>query len=263
MAARAAMPGPVGLVPTMGALHAGHMALVAAARAGCASVAVSIFVNPTQFGTAEAAASYPRDEEDDLCKLESAGCDVAWLPGVDAIYPPGDATMVDPAGPALDWEGAHRPGHFRGMATVVAKLFGLVRPDVAVFGEKDWQQLQVVRRMVADLVLPLRIVGVATVREPDGLAMSSRNRFLSPGERASAPQLQACLQWAAAALRAGTAADAALDQGRARLTQAGLGVDYLALVDGPTLRPVQDPAGARLIATVRLGPVRLLDNIAV
>jgi pantoate--beta-alanine ligase len=256
--ARAAM-GRVALVPTMGALHAGHLALVAAARRAAPAVVATIFVNPTQFSAAEGSASYPRTEADDLRQLEAAGCDAVWLPAVGAIYPAGDATAVDPGGPALDWEGTQRPGHFRGMATVVAKLFGLVRPDIACFGEKDWQQLQVVRRMVADLALPLAILGVPTVREADGLAMSSRNRFLSTGERARAPLLHACLQEAAEQVR--SRGEAALEEARARLGAAGFGVDYLALVDGPTLRP--SPDGNRIIAAARLGPIRLLDNLAV
>ena len=257
------MPGRVGLVPTMGALHDGHLALVAAAQRECAGVLASIFVNPTQFSATEATASYPRDEDDDLRKLENAGCDAVWLPSVSAIYPPGDSTTIDPAGPALRWEGTHRPGHFRGMATVVAKLFGHARPDAAFFGEKDWQQLQVVRRMVTDLVLPVRIVGVETVRDADGLAMSSRNRFLNARQRCTASLLFACLRQVAADLRSGTPADAAMKAARARLTQGGLEVDYLALVNGTTLLPVSEPAAARLIAAARLGPVRLLDNIAV
>ena len=257
------MQGLVGLVPTMGALHAGHLALVAEARAACATVVASIFVNPTQFNTAADLASYPRDDANDLDKLRSAGCGAVWMPEVAAMYPPGEATMIDPAGPALDWEGTHRPGHFRGMATVVAKLFGLIRPDVAYFGEKDWQQLQVVQRMVADLVLPVRVVGVPTVREGDGLAMSSRNRFLSPANRARAPVLHQTLQAVAATLRAGQPARAALDAGRAALAAAGFSVDYLALVDGATLQPVERAGDARLIATARLGGVRLLDNIPV
>ena len=262
MAVREAMLGQVGLVPTMGALHDGHLALVEVAQRECAGVLASIFVNPTQFNNAEIAASYPRDEENDLRKLEDAGCDAVWLPSVGTIYPPGDATTINPTGPALHWEGTHRPGHFQGMATVVAKLFGLARPDAAFFGEKDWQQLQVVRRMVADLALPVRVVGVETVREADGLAMSSRNRFLDAQQRAAAPLLFACLQRVAGDLRSGMPTDAALAAGRTRLEQGGLGVDYLALVDAATLRPVSELAASRLIAAVRLGPVRLLDNIA-
>ncbi len=263
MAVREAMPGRAALVPTMGALHNGHLALVEAAQREYAGVLASIFVNPTQFSTAEVAASYPRDEENDFRKLEGAGCDAVWLPSVGTIYTPGDATTIDPAGPALHWEGTHRPGHFRGMATVVAKLFGLARPDAAFFGEKDWQQLQVVRRMVADLALPVRIVGVETVREADGLAMSSRNRLLDVRQRAAAPLLFACLQQVAGDLRSGMPADTALEAGRTRLEQGNLGVDYLALVDGATLLPISDFVAGRLIAAVRLGPVRLLDNIAV
>jgi pantoate--beta-alanine ligase len=262
-AVRAAYTGKVGFVPTMGALHGGHLALVAAARAECGAVIASIFVNPTQFSATEGVDKYPRTEDSDLRELEQAGCSATFLPDVATMYPPEHATFVDPAGPALDWEGTQRPGHFRGVATVVARLFGMVRPNRAYFGEKDWQQLQVVRRMVADLVLPLRVVGVPTVREADGLAMSSRNRFLDAQGRATAPLLHACLQQAASALRAGTPAAEALAEARARLTQAGFGVDYFDLVDGPTLRPRTDPHWARLITAARLGPIRLLDNIAV
>ncbi len=260
---RAALPSPVGLVPTMGALHSGHLALVAASRAACAATVASIFVNPTQFGAAEDLSAYPRTEADDLRQLAAAGCDAVWLPDVASIYPPGDSTAVDPGGPAEGWEGTQRPGHFRGMATVVAKLFGLVRPDLAFFGEKDWQQLQVVRRMVADLLLPVQVAAIPTVREPDGLAMSSRNRFLSPAERALAPALHRQLLATAAALHAGVPAEAALAAGEASLVADGLRVDYLTLVDGQTLRPTKALAGARLIAAARLGPVRLLDNVPV
>ncbi|GAC1343842.1 MAG: pantoate--beta-alanine ligase [Acetobacteraceae bacterium] len=261
LALRADLPEPVGLVPTMGALHAGHVALVEAARGVCASTIASIFVNPTQFSDAQAVSAYPKDTQGDLAKLEAAGCDAVFLPDVEALYPPGDATTIVPAGPALDWEGRFRPGHFVGMATVVAKLFGLVRPDVAVFGEKDWQQLQVVRRMVADLLLPVRILGVATVREADGLAMSSRNRLLNPAQRVVAGSFHPGLHWVVAALRAGRAAELALDEGRADLERSGFGVDYLALVDALTLQPCVDVANARLLAAVRLGTVRLLDNV--
>ncbi len=250
------------LVPTMGALHAGHLALLAAAPAESA-VAASIFVNPTQFGPHEDLSVYPRDEAGDLAKLAAARCDLAWLPDVATMYPPGDATTVEVRGPAEGWEGAVRPGHFRGVATVVTRLFGQVRPDSACFGEKDWQQLQVVTRMVADLPLPVRIVGVPTVREADGLAMSSRNRFLTAAERACAPTLQRVLQAVAARLAAGDAARPALDEARAALEEAGFAPDYVALVDGPSLRPVDAAGpGARLIAAARLGAVRLLDNIA-
>jgi pantoate--beta-alanine ligase len=262
-AARAALTGTVAFVPTMGALHDGHLALTAAARGACDWVVASVFVNPTQFSDANSASGYPRDEAGDMGKLESAGCDLAFVPDVSAIYPDGDATVIEPSGPALDWEGRFRPGHFRGMATVVAKLFGLVRPDVACFGEKDWQQLQVVRRMVADLLLPVRVQGVPTVREPDGLAMSSRNRFLSPAERAIAPLLYATLREGARQLRGGADASGVLEAAIGRLKECGFAVDYLALVEGTTLRATTALDGARLIAATPLGPIRLLDNIGV
>jgi pantoate--beta-alanine ligase len=247
---------PLALVPTMGALHAGHLALLAAAP-GDSIVAASIFVNPLQFGPNEDLSRYPRDEAGDLAKLKAGGCALAWLPDVATMYPPGDATTIDVAGPAERWEGAIRPGHFRGVATVVARLFGQVRPDSACFGEKDWQQLQVVTRMVSDLPLPVRIVGVPTVREPDGLAMSSRNRFLTPADRERAPALHRIMQATVSRLGGPALADA-----RAALTDVGFAVDYLALVDGPSLAPIEAPCpGARLIAAARLGSVRLLDNI--
>jgi pantoate--beta-alanine ligase len=248
----------------MGALHAGHRALVdAAVRTGAATVA-SIFVNPLQFAPTEDLSRYPRDEAGDLATLDACGCDLVWIPDVATMYPPGGATTIDPAGPAERWEGTHRPGHFRGMATVVAKLFGQARPDVAFFGEKDWQQLQVVSRMVADLHLPLRIVGVPTVREADGLALSSRNRFLSEAERRLAPNLHKALAHAAKAIAAGGPAAETLQAARAGLRADGFGVDYLALVDGPTLEPITaNQPGARLIAAARLGTVRLLDNVPV
>jgi pantoate--beta-alanine ligase len=254
--------GTLSLVPTMGALHAGHQALVAAATASRGAVVTSIFVNPLQFGPHEDLARYPRDEDGDLAKLRAWGCHVAWLPDVTTMYQPGDASTVDVAGPANGWEGDARPGHFRGVATVCAKLFGQVRPDRAYFGEKDWQQLQVVRRMVVDLLLGLEIVAVPTVREPDGLALSSRNRFLLPEERALAPRLYAALCQVAAALTGVDPAGPLLDAGRTQLQQSGFGVEYLALVDGATLQSLTVPdAGARLIAAARLGNVRLLDNV--
>ncbi|MBV9736147.1 MAG: pantoate--beta-alanine ligase [Acidisphaera sp.] len=254
----------LGLVPTMGALHAGHAALIAAARDAGVAAAASIFVNPLQFAPDEDLARYPRDEAADLHRLAQAGCDLAWLPDAATMYPPGSATYVEVAGPALRWEGERRPGHFRGVASVVARLFGQVRPDLACFGEKDWQQLQVVRRMVQDLHLPVRIIGVPTLREPDGLALSSRNRFLSPAERRTAPLLSAVLAEAAAALARGEPVDPMLDLAGARLGAAGFAVEYLALVDGTGLEPAATPEpGARLIAAARLGPVRLIDNVGV
>jgi pantoate--beta-alanine ligase len=195
--------------------------------------------------------------------LREAGCDVVWMPDVTTMYPEDAVTTIDVAGPAEQWEGTARPGHFRGVATVCAKLFGQVRADRAYFGEKDWQQLQVVTRMAADLHLPLEIVGVPTVREHDGLALSSRNRFLTQQERALAPKLHTAMIEIVGALAAGSAAEPLLAASRTRLGDAGFDVDYLALVEGPSLRaiPVRQP-GARLIVAARLGSVRLIDNIA-
>ena len=256
--------GSLALVPTMGALHNGHMALVHAATAHEAAVVASIFVNPLQFGPTEDFARYPHDEAGDLARLEAQGCHLAWLPDLATMYPPGDATTINVEGPARRWEGDARPVHFRGVATVCTKLFGQVRPDRAYFGEKDWQQVQVVTRMVADLRLPLEIVGVPIVREPDGLALSSRNRFIAAPDRSTAAHLFATLEAAARRLVQGAAADPILDDARATLTREGFVVDYVALVDGPTLQPL--PAArppARLIAAARLGAVRLIDNVAV
>lgn len=256
--------GGLALVPTMGALHAGHAALCRAARASGAGVVASIFVNPLQFGPAEDFARYPRDEAGDLALLRGEGCELVWLPQGEEIYPPGNATTVVVGGPAERWEEVWRPGHFRGVATVVAKLLGQARPDLAFFGEKDWQQLQVVRRMVADLELGCRIEGVATVREGDGLALSSRNRYLSAEERARAPVLYRTLVALAAELGDGRPAAGLLAEAAAGLRGSGLIPDYLALVEAQTLEPlaVMRPP-ARLIAAVRLGLVRLLDNVAV
>jgi pantoate--beta-alanine ligase len=255
--------GSLALVPTMGALHDGHRALVKAAVDSGAGVVASIFVNPLQFNPNEDLSRYPRDEAGDLAALRACGCHLVWLPDVATMYPPGGATTLDVAGPAQQWEGAARPGHFRGVATVCAKLFGQVRPDRAYFGEKDWQQLQVVRRMVADLHLPLEIIAVPTVRESDGLAMSSRNRFLTEDERVIAPRLHAILSATATALRSGSAVDAALAAADRDLNQADFQVDYLALVDAVTMLALRLVApGARLIVAARLGSVRLIDNIA-
>jgi pantoate--beta-alanine ligase len=252
------------LVATMGALHAGHLTLVRTAIASSSAVVASIFVNPLQFGPNEDLSQYPRQEAADLAALEAGGCALAWLPEVATMYPPGEATTVIVGGPAERWEGDARPGHFRGVATVCAKLFGQVRPDLTYFGEKDWQQLQVVKRMVSDLLLPLEIVGVETVREADGLAMSSRNRFLTTAERLVAPGLYATLQSTARALVGGGPVVETLQSGRAALERDGLRLDYLALVDGLDLVPIDAVLpNARLIAAARLGTVRLLDNIAV
>jgi pantoate--beta-alanine ligase len=254
----------LGFVPTMGALHAGHRALMDAASAECDGFAVSIFVNPLQFGPHEDFSRYPRDEAGDLALLERAGCRLVWLPDVATMYPPEAATQIEVEGPAQGWEGEARPGHFRGVATVVARLFGQLRADRAYFGEKDWQQLQVVRRMTADLALPVEVVAVPTVREPDGLALSSRNRYLTPPERALAPRLYEQMRQAAAAIRDGAPVADTLAAGETRLRQAGFAPDYFALVEATSLAAltVARPA-ARLIAAARLGAIRLLDNIAI
>ncbi|MBR0666198.1 pantoate--beta-alanine ligase [Roseomonas hellenica] len=252
----------VALVPTMGALHAGHLALVEAARREADRVITSIFVNPLQFGPNEDFSKYPRTEEADLAALEAAGCDIAWLPTVEVMYPPGAATVIEVAGPTEGFEGAARPGHFRGVATVCCKLFSQTEADVAVFGEKDWQQLQVIRRMVADLDLPLDILGHPIVRDADGLALSSRNRYLSPAERAKAAMLPEAMREAANAMLHGAAIESALDAARDGLNAAGFDVNYLALVEPETLRPT-DALPARMIAAAKLGPVRLLDNMPV
>ncbi len=261
----AASLGPqLGFVPTMGALHDGHIALVTAARAQKAPVAASIFVNPTQFGPNEDFLAYPRTEEADLEKLEKAGCDLVWLPDVPTMYPADGATTITVAGPATRWEGAIRPGHFAGVATVVAKLFGQVRPGRAYFGEKDWQQIQVITRMAADLLLPVEIVPIPTIREPDGLALSSRNRFLTQDERRIAPALHQALTTAATNIAAGHLPATALAEADQTLTQSGLKPDYFALVHAHSLAPLESLTHpARLIAAAKLGRIRLLDNVAV
>jgi pantoate--beta-alanine ligase len=262
--ARAALGETLGFVPTMGALHEGHVALVTAAKAAGAPVAASIFVNPTQFGPNEDFLAYPRTEEADLEKLQAAGCALVWLPDVATIYPADEATTVSVAGPARLWEGEKRPGHFAGVATVVAKLFGQVRPARAYFGEKDWQQIQVIDRMTRDLLLPVEVVPVPTVREGDGLALSSRNRFLSPNERKTAPALHAAMRTTKTLLESGVGVQAALAQGIAGLEKLALNPDYYALVHASTLAPLERlEAPARLIAAAKLGRIRLLDNIAV
>ena len=254
------------LVPTMGALHDGHLALVAAGRQAADAVATSIFVNPLQFNPNEDLSRYPRDEDGDLAKLRGAGCDLVWMPPVEAMYPPGSATVIEVAGPSAGWEGDARPGHFRGVATVCCKLFLQSEAQVAVFGEKDWQQLQVVTRMALDLDIPIRILPVATVREADGLAMSSRNRFLSPDDRARAPLLLRVMTQAASAITTGGSVPVVLAEGLAALRDHGFAPDYLALVEAETLKPLAARRGdgpMRLVAAAQLGTVRLLDNIAV
>lgn len=263
--ARRDIQGTLALVPTMGALHAGHMALVAEAREHADKVAASIFVNPAQFGANEDFGRYPRQEEQDARMLQEAGCDFLWAPSVQDVYPEGFATKVSVSGVSERWEGEARPGHFDGVATVVAKLLASVRPDVSVFGEKDFQQLAVIRRMVTDLNLPIEIVGVPTVREADGLALSSRNAYLLPEERAHAVNLPRGLQSVRAAILSGTPVAEALHEARAALRDGGFSrVDYLALVDADTLEPLEEPKGTmRLIAAAVIGTTRLIDNIAV
>lgn len=255
----------VGLVPTMGAIHAGHLALVHAARAQGERVVASLFVNPKQFGPAEDFAAYPRDEAADFAAFAKAGVDLAFTPSVAEMYPPGFAASVHIGGVTEGLDGAFRPGHFDGVATVVAKLLLQCLPDAAYFGEKDYQQLIVVRRLVRDLDIPVRIEGVPTVREDDGLALSSRNVYLSPGERQIAPLLNRVLRDTAARIaeRPDNVA-AAVEQGLAALRAAGFAVDYLELRDAADLAPVAALAGpARLLVAARLGRTRLIDNIAV
>ena len=257
----------IALVPTMGALHSGHMALIDAARAQADKVIATIFVNPMQFGPAEDLALYPRQEEADFALLEAHGCDAVWLPGVEDIYPPGFATTVTVAGVSERWDGEARPGHFAGVATVVAKLLIATQPDVALFGEKDFQQLAVIRRMVSDLGLPVEIIGVATVRDPDGLALSSRNAYLTAEQRAAAVALPRALEEARGSIESGEyiLASTLLAVARAKLGEAGFTkVDYLALVDADTLEPLDHARGKmRLIAAATIGKTRLIDNICV
>jgi pantoate--beta-alanine ligase len=254
----------VALVPTMGALHDGHMALVEAAKRAAQRVVVSIFVNPKQFGPNEDLARYPRKELADSRMLADAGVDLLWMPPVEEIYPHGFATTVSVSGISEVLDGAHRPGHFDGVATVVTKLFNQVRPDVAIFGEKDWQQLAVIRRLVADLDLAIEIQGVPTQREDDGLALSSRNAYLIPEERARAVALPRALGVAERALAKGTEVEAALGTAREMLIAAGFEIDYLVLCDAETLVPTDRlDRPARLLAAAKLGGTRLIDNLAV
>lgn len=253
----------VALVPTMGALHAGHMALVDAARRRAPRVVVSIFVNPKQFGPNEDLARYPRREAADAQMLSEAGVDILWTPEVEEMYPAGFATNVSVGGVSEVLDGAHRPGHFDGVATVVSKLFGQVRPAVALFGEKDFQQLAVIRRMTADLNLGPEIVGVPTQREDDGLALSSRNIYLDETERARAVALPRALGEAKRGIERGDDPATALAAAVATLTRAGFDTDYVTLVDADTLTAPVRGRPARLLAAARIGTTRLIDNIAV
>jgi pantoate--beta-alanine ligase len=263
--ARARLGGRVALVPTMGALHAGHMALVAEARKHAEKLVASIFVNPAQFGEGEDFGRYPRREADDVRMLDEAGCDLVWAPSVEEVYPQGFSTTVSVGGVSERWEGEARPGHFDGVSTIVAKLLLAVRPDVALFGEKDFQQLAVIRRMASDLDIPVEIIGVATVREPDGLARSSRNVYLSPEERSQALALPRALEKAREAIRSGMPVFQALHDARASLRDCGFSrIDYFALVDSSTLEPLDEPKGEmRLIAAAVIGTTRLIDNIGI
>lgn len=259
------LQGRLALVPTMGALHAGHMALIEEARQRADEVAVSLFVNPAQFGPNEDFTRYPRREGEDARMLEQAGCDLLWMPSVNDMYPQGFSTSVHVKGASDRWEGEARPGHFDGVATVVTKLLASVRPDVAVFGEKDFQQLVVIRRLVKDLNIATEVVAVPTVREEDGLALSSRNAYLAADDRARAAALPNALQYARGAILEGTPVRMALDIGRKSLVEAGFSrIDYFALVDAATLEPLEERKdGMRLIAAAVIGGTRLIDNIAV
>jgi pantoate--beta-alanine ligase len=256
----------IGLVPTMGAIHDGHLALVREAKRACARTVATLFVNPRQFAPSEDLAGYPRDESGDAAKLAAAGCDLLFAPDVNEMYRPGFATTVSVSGLTAGLCGPFRPGHFEGVATIVAKLLIHAMPDAAYFGEKDYQQLLVVRRMARDLDLPVEIVGVPTVRAPDGLALSSRNAYLTPAERAVAPALHRTLAETVERLADGTtlAADeiarVLIALGRAGFQK----IDYVAVCDAETLAPlVRVTAPARVLAAAWLGKARLIDNVPV
>ena len=263
--ARAALTTTLALVPTMGALHAGHVALVEEAKRRAPCVAASLFVNPTQFGPNEDFGRYPRREAEDAQMLEESGCELLWIPSVADMYPAGFSTSIRVEGVSDRWEGEARPGHFEGVATVVAKLLISVRPDVALFGEKDFQQLAVIRRMAVDLNIPVEIAAVPTVRERDGLALSSRNAYLSKDERSRAIALPEALERARSSILEGAPVRAALEIARKSLVKAAFSrIDYVALVDASTLEPVDEPRGEmRLIAAATIGTTRLIDNLAV
>jgi pantoate--beta-alanine ligase len=255
----------VALVPTMGALHAGHLSLVKLAKSKCDCAVVSIFVNPIQFGPREDFKTYPREETADLDKLAKAGADLVFIPDTTEMYPEGFTTHVKVFDLTDDLCGAARPNHFEGVATVVTKLLLQAAPDIAVFGEKDYQQLLVIRRLVRDLNIPVEIVGGPIVREADGLALSSRNIYLSPTERKAAPLLHQTIEEVAADLARGEGADAAALAGRFKLEAAGFRIDYVAVRDPDTLKPLSGPVkpGARVLVAAYLGKTRLIDNVAV
>jgi pantoate--beta-alanine ligase len=253
----------IALVPTMGALHAGHLSLIGIAKDHAKRVVASIFVNPTQFGPKEDFKRYPRDEAGDAAKLAEAGVDLVFVPSMDEMYPAGFATKVSLPSLTEDLCGAARPNHFEGVATVVTKLLLQCAPDVAVFGEKDFQQLLVIRRLVRDLDIPVEIVAAPIVREQDGLALSSRNAYLSAAERNTAPILHQVLAEAAASLANGEGCDAVASAGRFKLEGKGFRVDYVAVRDPDTLAPLFGPirGPARVMAAAFLGTTRLIDNV--
>ncbi len=255
----------VALVPTMGALHEGHLTLVKAAREKALRVVVSIFVNPAQFAPNEDFAAYPRTEDSDLAALSGLGVDAVFAPNVEEIYPAGFVTAITVGGPSEGLETSFRPHFFGGVATVIAKLFIACAPDAAIFGEKDYQQLLVIRRMAADLSLPVEVIGHATIREADGLALSSRNAYLTPAERATAPALNKALVRAGSAIRAGAPVARVLSAASLDLKAAGFRVDYVELRNAETLAPVVDfkTEKLRLLVAAWLGKTRLIDNIAV
>jgi pantoate--beta-alanine ligase len=262
-AARAGLP-DVGLVPTMGYLHAGHLSLVARAKAECGAVATSIFVNPTQFGPNEDLSRYPRDMPRDLAQLEAAGVDLVFAPEAEAMYPPGFDIRIEVSGVTEVLEGAVRPGHFSGVATVVAKLFNIVQPTRAYFGQKDAQQCVVIRKMVRDLDMPVEVIVAPTVREADGLALSSRNSYLTPEQRAAAPAIFRALSEAKRAFDAGERnAEALRALARQTIaTEPQMQVDYVSAADPDTLRELETLDDRALISVaVRLGSTRLIDNI--
>jgi len=255
----------VGMVPTMGALHSGHLELVRAARERADRIIVTIFVNPTQFAPTEDFGSYPRTEASDVAKLAELGVEAVFAPNANEMYPAGYSTTVSLSGPAVGLETDFRPHFFSGVATVVSKLLIAGFPDIAMFGEKDYQQLMVVRQMVRDLRLPTEIIGLPTIRETDGLALSSRNAYLSADERRIATAIAAAMRQAAETIRAGGDVETALATGRDALTEAGFRVDYLVLRNAETLAEIVDVASEprRMLAAAWLGKTRLIDNIAV
>jgi pantoate--beta-alanine ligase len=256
----------IALVPTMGALHRGHMALMREARRRAKRVVVSVFVNPTQFAPHEDFASYPRRFQADIKVLREAKIDLVWAPLVEAMYPDGFATRIAPEGAAnAGLEDSFRPHFFGGVATVVAKLFTQVSPDFALFGQKDYQQLRVVTQLAKDLDLPLKVIGIPTVREPDGLALSSRNVYLSTAERAVAPMLYRVLKGCASRIKSGEKIERVLNVGRIEIDLAGFALDYLEARHALTLAPIVSPKDGpiRLLVAARLGKTRLIDNIAI